>query len=220
MLARTNWDVPKHEGLTMFLVPMNAPGITLRRIKQVNGSIEFCEEFFDGLELGDDAVIGRGQRRLGRGLPDSLYHERRAVGGGSSSPAASARRQDRQADRLRRPAGAGRPGRQRAAAELAGRAPVHRAVQLQLIDHVFHGVNDGLLPRPPVRSSASRMPRTSTSNWTPPWRGSPAALASVDTGDDLFPSANAICRGRPFCWAAAPPRSAPLQRHPTVSLAG
>ncbi|MGB8790303.1 MAG: acyl-CoA dehydrogenase family protein, partial [Mycobacterium sp.] len=58
LLARTNWDVPKHEGLTMFLVRIDSPGITLRRIKQVNGSTEFCEEFFDDLELGDDAVVG------------------------------------------------------------------------------------------------------------------------------------------------------------------
>jgi alkylation response protein AidB-like acyl-CoA dehydrogenase len=42
MLARTDWDLPKHEGLTMFLVPINSPGITIRRIKQVNGSVEFC----------------------------------------------------------------------------------------------------------------------------------------------------------------------------------
>ena len=35
LLARTNWEVPKHEGLTMFLVPINSPGITMRRIKQV-----------------------------------------------------------------------------------------------------------------------------------------------------------------------------------------
>src|SRR3954453_21095244 len=57
LLARTDWDVPKHEGLTMFMVPINSPGITLRRIKQVNGSVEFCEEFFDNLELDDDAVV-------------------------------------------------------------------------------------------------------------------------------------------------------------------
>ena len=37
LLARTDWDVPKHEGLTMFLVPINSPGITMRRIKQVDG---------------------------------------------------------------------------------------------------------------------------------------------------------------------------------------
>ncbi len=58
LLTRTNWDVPKHDGLTMFLVRIDSPGITLRRIKQVNGSTEFCEEFFDDLELGDDAVVG------------------------------------------------------------------------------------------------------------------------------------------------------------------
>jgi len=48
----------KHEGLTMFLARLDSPGITLRRIKQVNGSTEFCEEFFDDLELSDDAVVG------------------------------------------------------------------------------------------------------------------------------------------------------------------
>ena len=72
MLARTDWDVPKHEGLTMFLVPIDSPGITLRRIKQVNGSVEFCEEFFDGLELGDDAVVGEVNERLERGITAAL----------------------------------------------------------------------------------------------------------------------------------------------------
>ena len=82
LLARTDWTVPKHEGLTMFLVPLDAPGITMRRITQVNGSEEFCEEFFDGLELGDDAVVGEvnnGWEVASR----QLFHERRAVGGGS-----------------------------------------------------------------------------------------------------------------------------------------
>src|ERR1700728_5273856 len=55
LLGRTNWDVPKHEGLTMFLVRLDSPGITLRRIKQVNGSTEFCEEFFDDLEINNNA---------------------------------------------------------------------------------------------------------------------------------------------------------------------
>ena len=72
LLARTNWDVPKHEGLTMFLVPINSLGITLRRIKQVNGSVEFCEEFFDNLELGDDAVVGEVEQRLARCVAPAL----------------------------------------------------------------------------------------------------------------------------------------------------
>ena len=40
-LARTDWDAPKHSGLTMFLVPLQHPGITINRIRQVNGSVEF-----------------------------------------------------------------------------------------------------------------------------------------------------------------------------------
>jgi alkylation response protein AidB-like acyl-CoA dehydrogenase len=57
-LVRTDWDVPKHEGLTMFLLPIKHPGVTLRRIAMINGSSEFCEEFFDDVELTDDAVVG------------------------------------------------------------------------------------------------------------------------------------------------------------------
>ncbi|HXY92884.1 MAG TPA: acyl-CoA dehydrogenase family protein [Acidimicrobiia bacterium] len=57
-LARTDWDVPKHRGLTWFAVPTRAPGVTVRPIKEINGDIEFCEEFFDDVELTDDDVIG------------------------------------------------------------------------------------------------------------------------------------------------------------------
>jgi alkylation response protein AidB-like acyl-CoA dehydrogenase len=57
-LARTDWDVPKHRGLTWFAVRTNAPGVTLRPLKEINGDIEFCEEFFDDVELTDDDVIG------------------------------------------------------------------------------------------------------------------------------------------------------------------
>src|SRR6202048_1180904 len=81
-LARTDWDVPKHDGLTMFLVPINHPGITLRRITQGDGGAEFCEEFLDGVDVGDDAVVGEvnnGWAVASR----QLYHERRAVGQGS-----------------------------------------------------------------------------------------------------------------------------------------
>lgn len=58
LLARTDPTVPKHDGLTMYLVPIHSPGVTLRRIEQVDGSNEFCEEFFDNLRLGDDAIVG------------------------------------------------------------------------------------------------------------------------------------------------------------------
>jgi alkylation response protein AidB-like acyl-CoA dehydrogenase len=146
MLARTDWDVPKHEGLTMFLVPINSPGITLRRIKQVNGSVEFCEEFFDNLELGDDAVVGEvneGWHVASR----QLYHERRAVGGGSefASGTGSEGKTDVAIDYVALLEATGQAD-DKWARELAGRALVHRAVKEQLSDHVYHGVLDGSLP--------------------------------------------------------------------------
>jgi alkylation response protein AidB-like acyl-CoA dehydrogenase len=57
-LARTDWDVPKHRGLTWFAVRTDAPGVTVRPLREINGDIEFCEEFFDDVELTDDDVIG------------------------------------------------------------------------------------------------------------------------------------------------------------------
>lgn len=57
-LCRTNWDVPKHQGLTWFAVPTRAAGVTIARIKQINGDAEFCQEFFDDVELTDDDIIG------------------------------------------------------------------------------------------------------------------------------------------------------------------
>jgi alkylation response protein AidB-like acyl-CoA dehydrogenase len=57
-LARTNWDVPKHRGLTWFAVPTDAAGVSIQRIRQINGNSEFCQEFFDDVELTDDDRVG------------------------------------------------------------------------------------------------------------------------------------------------------------------
>jgi alkylation response protein AidB-like acyl-CoA dehydrogenase len=57
-LARTNWGVPKHRGLTWFGVPVDAPGVTLRVIRQINGGADFCEEFFDDVVIPDTERIG------------------------------------------------------------------------------------------------------------------------------------------------------------------
>jgi alkylation response protein AidB-like acyl-CoA dehydrogenase len=146
LLARTNWNVPKHEGLTMFLARLDSPGITLRRIKQVNGSTEFCEEFFDDLELGDDAVVGevdKGWEVASR----QLSHERRAVGGGSefASGSGAENNQEQAPDYCAMIRAAGITGNERVR-ELAGRALTHRAVWEQLIDHVYRSVLDGSLP--------------------------------------------------------------------------
>ena len=61
-LARTDWDVPKHRGLTWFAVPIDAPGVTVQPIRQINGDAEFCQEFLDDVELSDDDIIGEVNR--------------------------------------------------------------------------------------------------------------------------------------------------------------
>jgi alkylation response protein AidB-like acyl-CoA dehydrogenase len=48
VLARTNPDAPRHRGISCLLVKMDQPGITVRPIRQMTGSAEFAEVFFDG----------------------------------------------------------------------------------------------------------------------------------------------------------------------------
>ena len=57
-LARTDPTVRKHAGLTMFLVDLHHPGVTLQRIKLITGESEFCQEFFDDVEVPDEDVVG------------------------------------------------------------------------------------------------------------------------------------------------------------------
>jgi alkylation response protein AidB-like acyl-CoA dehydrogenase len=58
LLARTNPDVAKHKGLTMFIVPMDADGITVRPLRQVSGEAHFNEVFLDEARLEPDSQVG------------------------------------------------------------------------------------------------------------------------------------------------------------------
>ena len=57
-LARTNWDVPKHRGLTVFMLPIRQPSIEIHRIEMLNGSREFCQEFMTDVLVPDTDRIG------------------------------------------------------------------------------------------------------------------------------------------------------------------
>jgi alkylation response protein AidB-like acyl-CoA dehydrogenase len=58
LLARTDPDVPKHKGLTMFVVPMDADGVTVRPLRQISGDAHFNEVFFDDVAVEEDATVG------------------------------------------------------------------------------------------------------------------------------------------------------------------
>ena len=57
-LARTNWDVPKHRGLTVFILPIHQPGIEVHRIEMLNGTKEFCQEFITDVRVPDTDRVG------------------------------------------------------------------------------------------------------------------------------------------------------------------
>ena len=84
LLARTDPDVPKHKGLTMFVVPMDADGVTVRGLRQISGEAEFNEVFFDDVVLDADAVVGG----VGNGWATALttlMFERVTIGLGSEA---------------------------------------------------------------------------------------------------------------------------------------
>jgi alkylation response protein AidB-like acyl-CoA dehydrogenase len=82
LLARTDADVPKHKGLTMFIVPMDAQGVTVRGLRQISGEAEFNEVFFDDVAIDADAVVGGVGNGWGTALT-TLMFERVTIGLGS-----------------------------------------------------------------------------------------------------------------------------------------
>jgi len=76
LVARTDWDVPKHRGLTYFVLPMHQPGVEVRPLRQMNGHASFNEVFLADARVPADHVIGE----VGGGWAvalTTLSHERR-----------------------------------------------------------------------------------------------------------------------------------------------
>jgi alkylation response protein AidB-like acyl-CoA dehydrogenase len=80
LLARTDADAPKHKGISAFILDMSAPGVSVRPLREMTGTSDFNEVFFDGVEVTADAMIGApGQ---GWAIANAtLAHERTNVGG-------------------------------------------------------------------------------------------------------------------------------------------
>jgi alkylation response protein AidB-like acyl-CoA dehydrogenase len=80
LLARTNPDVPKHKGITAFLIDMEAPGVEVRPLFQITGEAEFNEIFFTDAHLPDSCRIGA-EGDGWRVAVTTLMNERVSIGG-------------------------------------------------------------------------------------------------------------------------------------------
>jgi len=80
IIARTNPDIPKHKGLTYFVVDMHAPGVEVRPLRQMTGEAEFNEVFFTDVRIPDRERLGD----VGEGWRvalTTLMNERVSIGG-------------------------------------------------------------------------------------------------------------------------------------------
>jgi alkylation response protein AidB-like acyl-CoA dehydrogenase len=83
LLARTDWDVPKHRGITYFLVDMRTPGIEIRPLRQITGYAHFNEVFLTDVRIPNANMLG--PLNGGWGVTQTtLANERAMIGGGMS----------------------------------------------------------------------------------------------------------------------------------------
>ena len=83
MLVRTNWDVPKHQGITWIAVDMRSPGIEVRPLRQITGFAHFNEVFLTDVRIPASNVLGDVDNGW-RIAQTTLGNERQMIGGGGS----------------------------------------------------------------------------------------------------------------------------------------
>jgi alkylation response protein AidB-like acyl-CoA dehydrogenase len=81
VIARTDPDLPKHKGLTGFIVDMKAPGVEVRPLRQMTGGASFNEVFFTEVRVPDDHRLGDVNNGWNVALT-TLMNERAAIGAG------------------------------------------------------------------------------------------------------------------------------------------
>jgi len=79
LVTRTDFDAPKHKGLTYFFIDMKSPGVEIRPIRQISGSSHFNEVFFNDVRIPDSQRLGN----IGEGWKvalTTLMNERFSIG--------------------------------------------------------------------------------------------------------------------------------------------
>src|SRR4051812_33424669 len=84
LIARTNPEVPKHQGITWFAMDMHQPGVDVRPLRELTGHAMFNEVFLNDARVDDVAIIG--DRNNGWAVANTtLMHERAGLGAGGGS---------------------------------------------------------------------------------------------------------------------------------------
>ena len=84
LVVRTNPDVPKHDGLSYFLLDMESPGVEVRPLYQITGEAEFNEVFFNDVRIPHSRMLGK-EGQGWRVAITTLMNERVALGGASAT---------------------------------------------------------------------------------------------------------------------------------------
>ena len=103
LIARTDWDVPKHQGISFFFLPMKQPGVEVRPLRQITDESHFNEVFITDAIVPAENLLGALNGQGWGVLQTALAYERSVMGEGARGPAQRRRR-----------------GRQRGAADRAG----------------------------------------------------------------------------------------------------
>jgi len=85
LIARTDWDVPKHRGISFFFCPMKQPGVEVRPLRQITNESHFNEVFLTDAIVPEENLLGP----LGAGwgvLQTALAYERSVMGEGARGP--------------------------------------------------------------------------------------------------------------------------------------
>src|SRR5205807_2295213 len=91
IICRTDPELPKHKGLTGFIVDMHAPGVEVRPLRQMTGGASFNEVFFNDVRIADDHRLGDVNQGWSVALT-TLMNERAAIGGGGAGVSLSTER--------------------------------------------------------------------------------------------------------------------------------
>jgi alkylation response protein AidB-like acyl-CoA dehydrogenase len=89
LLARTDFDVPKHQGITWFCIDMHQPGVEIRPLREMTGHAMFNEVFMTEARVPESAVIG-GLHNGWAAANTTLMNERSGLGAGGGSAAGGA----------------------------------------------------------------------------------------------------------------------------------